>query len=1317
MSTQLLIDRQRVVLRDLLQGAAERAAAETETESSYRARNDAAEKEFQESRQRVVSRYESEKGAAEAENRESKERIVAEYEAAHKKASDEFEETRQRIAYQFRRTRRHAEADYKDAKWTLATIYEAGKKKVKTQLGRAKRSAASKEAKIQKFWDQAGNYLAECGQSIAFVPSTAEQKDPPAQRLKQNLANAEETLARLQELSLPRFLKGDRFFLTVACIWAALQAPLALPALWNWWYVGVWLGVSTALVIGGGYFLRKLLVQKADEQVANLYRPLCQALTDAESARRQWVEEASAHAKRQLQKKRKKRDEDRKHAKTTYETTLAESQKRREADAWQADQKYQPLLAEIERRREEGLRETEERYKSRVTENQSRYDEESHQAGARHSRLLADSHIKYEAAWKQMATSWRQALTKADAEVMAINGESLHLYPAWNDPVWADWTPQTKVPAGVRFGQLAVKPDLIPHSQPQDARLKDAAPPHYVFPAHLPFPEQCSLLIKAADETRNQAVQTLQAVMLRFLTGLPPGKCRFTIIDPVGLGENFAAFMHLADYDEALVTNRIWTEAQHIEQRLVDLTEHMENVIQKYLRNQYKSIEEYNEQAGEVAEPYRILVVANFPTNFSAEAARRLVSIASSGGSCGVYVLTSVDTKHAMPQGFRLADLEQVSLILGLKEGRIIWKDDDFNKYPLQLDAPPGDAFLTPLLHKIGAKAKDANRVEVSFDFLAPTNDQYWSSDSRPGIDVPLGRAGATKRQHLRLGQGTAQHVLIAGKTGSGKSTLLHVLVTNISLLYSPDEIELYLVDFKKGVEFKTYAMHALPHARVIAIESEREFGLSVLQRLDAELKYRGDRFRDLNVHDLKSYRDATGKPLPRILLVVDEFQEFFVEDDKVAQEAALLLDRLVRQGRAFGLHVLLGSQTLGGAYTLARSTIDQMAVRIALQCSEADAHLILSRDNSAARLLSRPGEAIYNDANGLVEGNDVFQVVWLPDDRREKELRRIQELTRTRYDGAVRPQIVFEGNAPADPAKNHLLDRLLAAPAWPETVRAAQAWLGEAIAIKDPTAAVFRPQSGSNLIIIGQQEDAALGSMCTMLASLAAQHPPASLGCVATHPTNSAARFCILDGSPVDDPHAGFLSRFAGVAPHPVQSGAWREVPVMLNELADEVDRRQKDHDTEAPSIYLFVYGLHRFRDLRKADDDFGFSRRGEEKPNPSKQFLTILREGPPVGVHTIVWCDSVNNVNRSLDRAGLREFEMRVLFQMSAADSSNLIDSPVANKLGLHRALFHSEDRGQPEKFRPYGIPGEGWMEMVRERLRGRAVVEAERQPTGAV
>ncbi len=129
-------------------------------------------------------------------------------------------------------------------------------------------------------------------------------------------------------------------------------------------------------------------------------------------------------------------------------------------------------------------------------------------------------------------------------------------------------------------------------------------------------------MLHAAGQGRGEAVLALQNLMLRLLTSLPPGKVRFTIIDPVGLGQNFAAFMRLADHDEALVSSRIWTEPKHIEQRLTDLTAQMENVIQKYLRNEFQSIEEYNRHAGEVAEPFRILVIANFPQNFT-EAARR----------------------------------------------------------------------------------------------------------------------------------------------------------------------------------------------------------------------------------------------------------------------------------------------------------------------------------------------------------------------------------------------------------------------------------------------------------------------------------------------------------------------------------------------------------------------------------------------------------------------------------------------------------------------------------------------------------------------
>src|SRR5439155_957126 len=228
-----------------------------------------------------------------------------------------------------------------------------------------------------------------------------------------------------------------------------------------------------------------------------------------------------------------------------------------------------------------------------------------------------------------------------------------------------------------------------------------------------------------------------------------------------------------------------------------------------------------------------------------------------------------------------------------------------------------------------------------------------WTGDSSSDLQVPVGRSGATRLQQLRLGRGVAQHALVAGKTGSGKSTLLNAIITNVSMWYRPDQVELFLIDFKKGVEFKTYATHNLPHARAIAVESDRESGLRVLPRMDAELARRGDIYRRVGVQDLAAYRQTPGAiPMPRALLIIDEFQQFFSEDDKLAQDAALLLDRLVRQGRAFGVHVLLGSQTIGGQSGLSRATIGQMAVRIALQTTEADSQLILGDNNSAARLL-----------------------------------------------------------------------------------------------------------------------------------------------------------------------------------------------------------------------------------------------------------------------------------------------------------------------------------------------------------------------------
>ena len=925
-------------------------------------------------------------------------------------------------------------------------------------------------------------------------------------------------------------------------------------------------------------------------------------------------------------------------------------------------------------------------------------DLETHQQ-SRDARLAA-ADKKRDDRTRTMTEQWRTIRHETSAVCDEANRIDAAAFAPWEHLTRSDQPLPAIAPSGLRFGTLALSLDKVPAGLSSTPTLNAFGPIAWSIPAIVPFPLQASLLIKTGADEKDIASEMMQAMTLRIASGVPAGQTRFTIIDPLGLGKHFAGFMHLADYDELLVTSRIWTEPAQIEQRLADITEQMELVIQKYLRNEYESIGAYNADA-EVPEPYRFVVVANFPANFTETSARRLASIASSGARCGVYTIVSIDTNQAMPANFSIADIEKYATTLVLKDGIFTWTDPEFSKWPLTVEQAPSDEVFTTIIQRVGKAAKAAKRVEVPFDRVAPKEEAWWTGSTSSEINVPLGPAGAKKMQHMKLGKGTSQHVLIAGKTGSGKSTMMHALITNLALTYSPNEVQFFLIDFKKGVEFKIYDRYRLPHARVIAIESEREFGLSVLEQLDRELKRRGDLFRDLAVQDLAGFRN-TGHPeaMPRILLIIDEFQELFIEDDKLAQDSSLVLDRLVRQGRAFGMHVLLGSQTLGGSYSLPRSTMGQMAVRIALQCNEADSSLILSEENSAARLLTRPGEAIYNDANGLVAGNNPFQVVWLSDESREKYLSTLRKLADSRTDIPPLPRIVFDGNQAADPAGNALITELLHS----NTVGGKElltpvAWLGDAIAIKDPTAAIFRRQGGANLLAVGQREDLAVSLLAMSIVSLAAAHDPFPGGQL-----GRVARFVLFEPAVADEHPDLLLRQLTQHLPHEIEVVGRLGATDAFDRLGTEVRRRLDEQVLDGKAIFVVVRDLARYRELRKSDGDFGFSFGGDQKTGPAQNFMTLLRDGPTVGIHTLVWCDSLTNLMRTFERGALKEFELRVLFQMSAADSSQLVDSPAASKLGPQRALFIHEETGTLEKFRPYSFPTSQWLEDVSASIRSR-------------
>jgi len=912
---------------------------------------------------------------------------------------------------------------------------------------------------------------------------------------------------------------------------------------------------------------------------------------------------------------------------------------------------------------------------------------------AERDRAIAESTACNEQTQKSLRSQIATAVTHWKTEIAAAqelarsSRDKVAAFPRWSRLRGAGWVVPASLPESIPVGDLLV---TLPAAPQGDASEPDSNI-CLELPGILTFPRDTSIVIEHDAAGREPALEFVRSMLLRLLTSIMPGRVQFTLIDPVGLGQSFSALMHLADFDELLISNRIWTDSVQIRDRLQKVTEHMESVFQTYLRSEFETIEDYNAAAGEVAEPYHFVVIAGFPSGFTEEAARHLTSILTSGPRCGVHAIITYSPNQPVPRSFDLNNLSEGCTEFVVQNDQVIPKRATPMHVEFEATAPPDSADYVSLVRTVGEQSRNARRVEVSFTRIAPKPDAIWSQSSADGLDFPIGRAGAARLQYMRLGRGTSQHVLVAGKTGSGKSTLLHILITNLALYYSPDEIQFYLIDFKKGVEFRTYAANKLPHARVVAIESDREFGLSVLERLDEVLQERGELFRIRGVQDVPSFRKQfPSEKMPRLLLLIDEFQEFFTTEDRVSSRASLLLDRLIRQGRAFGIHVLLGSQTLGGAYSLARSTMGQVAVRIALQCSESDAHLILSEENSAARMLTRPGEAIYNDANGMVEGNHPFQIAWLDEAQRESMIHEM--IQRPDYhqssDGRM---IVFEGNvAPSVELCSPLNAWLTNTPdATRHFVDTLPAWIGEPVSIAAPMCVEFRRSGGQNVLIVGQEGDLADMILASTIVSWTVGNADG-----AEHRTS---QLTLLHDGRDRASQTRFTETFTPEIAPRLRLADTTEADQIVSEMWQQMTSRENgEAPPDSPELILAIRNIGQFRSLRRDEDDYGMAGFGAAKEaTPATQLGDLIRKGPLVGIHVIIWSDTFSNAMRWLSTSLLREFDNRIAFRLNQTDSASLIDTPVAAALSQGRAILYRDQTGTADRFRPFSWPSNEWLQ----------------------
>ncbi|MBX2998820.1 MAG: hypothetical protein KF893_09950 [Caldilineaceae bacterium] len=219
--------------------------------------------------------------------------------------------------------------------------------------------------------------------------------------------------------------------------------------------------------------------------------------------------------------------------------------------------------------------------------------------------------------------------------------------------------------------------------------------------------------------------------------------------------------------------------------------------------------------------------------------------------------------------------------------------------------------------------------------------------------------------------------------------------IAGLTTRYSPDELRLYLIDGKDGVEFQPY--RHLPHAEVVSLRSSPELSRSVLAELVEEKERRNDIFTRAGLRDFTEYR-AKGQPLgalPRVLLLVDEYQELF-EGDRDGVASGQLL-QLAQQGRSAGIHMFLGSQHFGAVGMLNRQQVfDNFHLRCAMQMAN-DAVQALTEfgrkgKNLIAQTCDLPGKIVINDRSGDDSGNYAGKVAFLQSERLDALLQGLQE-------------------------------------------------------------------------------------------------------------------------------------------------------------------------------------------------------------------------------------------------------------------------------------------------------------------------------------
>lgn len=774
-----------------------------------------------------------------------------------------------------------------------------------------------------------------------------------------------------------------------------------------------------------------------------------------------------------------------------------------------------------------------------------------------------------------------------------------------------------------------------------------------------------NFVINYSTKSENKAEARLNQLVVDMLLSLPSRSINIHFVDlPFSAQASFLT-RNLDEkiYGKLISSSNDWNHLKD------SLREKMAKALEEY-----GDVAKYNDSKNRVVVPYDVVVINDYQKCVNEMS--DLDALFENGHKGGIYfiLMNNLDFKSD----------RDIDSLMALKNFYQVLEAENFGNYSKDAVIRCTPILDNPILAKacfnyINESAELPQVAVASVDYDKILSKGFETIDK--AMVIPVGSSENGELVDFTIDTVSHIHCFIIGQSGTGKSVFLHDVIIGAMAKYSPDELELYLMDFKiGGVEFNRYRNEK--HVKALLIDnSDIQITLEILRDISNKMRERGKQLRASGVSNIVEYNQVNPtKKMPRIVFIADECHVMFPtmnsKDTKLYREISEILQKIAKEGRSQGVYLVLATQTIAQA-EISSEILNNISDFYLLKCSPSDSERLVRGSVDTTSGL-KTGQVLHHD----IDHDVVFKSTYLPTSQTLEIIKKINDKTKA----SKNEQFCFVGSQIFeidDEVKNLLTEK------------------GDAIAFgrsidtkMEPVVIPLRNEYADNVMLFGiNDEEQVSRTTMASIKSLRISNKNIKIkviNCLSAEQRNTTK---MLN----DWENKGEIELL-----NPQNCGG------ELVNIANSIMER-----TAEPTV-LYILGQERFRELRMdmeiaftkptvAADDFGFDSSmftagdsGSMNFNSYQKAIEyILKNGAEVGVHVILQIDKPKQLLFSDYMSAKDFFNMFHHLIMLKSDENAVNSLGMSDDLKLEnlssdierlRAIYYNETNNSYTLFTPF-------------------------------